>query len=77
MSILLSPLIIIFAATFCSSKFQSKCKAPLLLKRLSIRILNNTNFKLSLELVKAMNAVFSSRNTIKKLAFPTTVNLMI
>jgi len=62
---------------FCNSKFQSKCKAPLLLKHFHIHFLTNSNFKTNLELVKLMNVVFSSRSTIKKEAFPTTVNFMI
>jgi hypothetical protein len=77
MSILLSPLIIIPVAMFCSSQFQSKHKTPLHLKLFSIHTLTNTNFKSILELVKPTNAIFFSRNTIKKLALPTTVNFMI
>jgi len=62
---------------FCSSKFQSNSKTPLLLKPFSIHNLTNTNFKFNLELVKPMNVVFFSRDTIKELALPTTVNFMI
>lgn len=61
---------------FCSSKFQSKCKTPLLSKPFSMHNLTNANFKYNLELVRYMNVVFS-RNTIKELALPTTVNFMI
>jgi hypothetical protein len=72
MILLLKSLIINSATVFCSSKFQSKCKAPLLLKPSSIRIPYN-----NLKFIKVMNAIFISRNIIKKLTLPTTVNLMV
>ncbi len=77
MSILLIPLIIIPATMFCSSKFQNECKAPLFLKHFVIHNLASTNFAANLEFVNPMNEVFISRNIIKKLAFPTTVNFRI